>query len=113
MPCRTVSRDIKARIPILFFEHCRSIQDTSAVLGIGKSLVYDTLQFQPIYDVSYNLLARRPGRHRSLTPTDLLFIRGLLDNCHCIHLDEIQDHLLTPRGINLSIPTIFRTLRAI
>lgn len=111
MPRRAVSRDIKARIPILFHEQGRSIQDICAVLGIGKTLVYDTLRFHRIHGVSYNPLARSPGRHRSLTPTDLLFIRGLLDNRHCIYLDEIQDQLLTRRGIKVSMPTIFRTLQ--
>ena len=110
MPRRTVSHNIKARIPVLFYEQGRSIHDICDVLGIGKSLVYDTLKFHQLYGVPYNLLARSPGRPRSLTPTDLLFIRGLLDNRHCIYLNEIRDQLLTRRGIKVSMSTILRTL---
>lgn len=110
MPRRTVSRDIKARIPVLFYEQHRSIHDICAVLGVKKSLVYNTLKLHRIYGVPHNPVTRCTGRRRLLTPTDLTFIRGLLDNRHCIYLDEIQDQLLTRRGIKVSVSTILRTL---
>ena len=46
-----------------------------------------------------------------LDNSDICYIKALLAQEHCIYLDEIQDRLLTERGVRASIPTLVRTLQ--
>jgi hypothetical protein len=45
MPTRTISRDLKARIPVLFYQQEFSVQDICGLLDIKKSLAYQTLSY--------------------------------------------------------------------
>jgi len=110
MPRRNVSRDLKARIPILYHDHGLKIKKICSLLGIKKTLVYDTIGHHRKYGLPYNPNHRNQGRQRLLTPTDLSFICGLLEQRHCIYLDEIQEQLLVRRGVKVSTPTLLRTL---
>jgi cob(I)alamin adenosyltransferase len=80
MPPRTVSRDLKDRIPVLFL-------------------------------TSYNPFARHTGRPRLLNSTDIQFIEALVEQCHTIYIDEIQERLLLQRDIWVSFTTLVRTMR--
>jgi transposase len=111
MPPRSVSLDLKARIPILRYLHGFSIKDICEVLGIKKSLAYKTLQFHHTHGTTHNPYARRRGRRRQLDSTDVSFIRALLSQDHTVYLDEIQEQLHTRWNVRVSIPTLTRTLR--
>ena len=111
MPRRTVSKDLKARIPVLFLEQGRSVQKICEVLGIKKSLVYKTLQYVRHYGTSYNPLARRAGRQRMLTGTILDYLQALLAEKPCLFVDEIQHDLAMTHGVAVSLTTLVRTLR--
>lgn len=111
MPPRSVSRDLKARIPVLRYLEGYSVKDICRLLGIKKSLVYKTLQFHTEHSVTYNPHARRRGRRRQLSSTDLSFIQAILSQDHTIYIDEIQEQLLARRNVHVSIPTLTRTLR--
>ncbi|KDQ52186.1 hypothetical protein JAAARDRAFT_107252, partial [Jaapia argillacea MUCL 33604] len=111
MPPHAVSNDVKARIPVLYFEQALSIQDICKYLGVRKSLVYKTLQYHRDFGVSVNPHSRPCGRLRVLTPTDLTFIRRVLSRRHCTYLDEIQLQLAVHRNVHVSIPTLVCTLR--
>jgi hypothetical protein len=54
---RTISRDLKVRIPTLHY-HGYAVKEICDLLGIGKSLVYKTLQYHQIYGLTYNPLAQ-------------------------------------------------------
>ncbi|KAJ7677180.1 hypothetical protein B0H17DRAFT_864601, partial [Mycena rosella] len=113
MPPRTISNDLKARVPVLFFDQHRSVHEICTILGVKKTFVYTCLENQTIHGVAYNPHAHRSGSRRFLAPIDIKFIEALLvfPTTHTIYLDEIQEKLLTQRDVNVSLPTLFRTLR--
>jgi transposase len=110
MPHRTVLRDLKAPIPILHHEQGLSVKKICELLGIRKSLVYQTLIYSRTFGVHYNPHTLRQGRRRTLLPTDHDFICSLLERCHCTYLVEIQEALAIERGVCVSIPTVLQTL---
>ena len=104
-----VSRDLKARIPVLAREGWK-VKEICGLLGIKKSLVYQTLDYDRYYGVPYNPHAYQSGRHQILSHEDLKLVVALLHCRHCIYLDEIQSELYNQRGVLVSIPTVLRTL---
>jgi transposase len=111
MPRKTISRDLKVRVLILFYEQHFSVKKTCGILAIKKSLAYKTLEFHHTYGTAYNPHARRYGQRRSLAVTDMAFIYNLLEQRHCTYLDELQTELFSRRGVWCSTPTLLRTLR--
>lgn len=111
MARRTVSKDLKARIPVLFLEQGRSVQEICEILGIKKSLAYKTLQYVRDYAVSHNPLAHRSSRPRILSGTVVEYILALLRERPTLYLDEIQYNLAMTHGIAVSLATLVRTLR--
>jgi len=109
MPPHTVSRNLKACIPVLRYAGY-SIKEICGLLGIKKSLVYQTLHFYSTYGVCYNPNSRKPGRRRKLTSIDIAFVKSLVSQNHTIYLDEIQEQLLIRQGTQTSVSTLKRTL---
>ncbi|KAG2071404.1 hypothetical protein BDR04DRAFT_1098505 [Suillus decipiens] len=65
MPPWAISSDLKLRIPVLRHVQGLSIKQICEVLGIRKSLVYQTLQlYDKLADTNSN--SRKLGRRRSL-----------------------------------------------
>ena len=111
MPFHPVSKDLKARVPVLFYQQHIKVKDICSLLGIRKTLVYQVLSYAHAYGVPYNSHAQRCGRKRVLSQGDLKFIVSLLNRRHCIYVDEIQEHLHIERGISVSTATLLRALR--
>lgn len=109
MPRRSVSRDLKARIPVLYFEQSFTVKEICGILGVKKSLVYSTLKLHQNGDATGD--SRHSGWPRSLTTTDMNFIHNLMQQWKCTYLDELQDQLFESRGVWTSVPTLLRTLR--
>ncbi|KAJ2927230.1 hypothetical protein H1R20_g9862, partial [Candolleomyces eurysporus] len=95
MPTRTLSQDLKDRIPVLFHQQWYTVREICKLLGVGKSVVYQTLKYYREYGEARN------------------FINSLVKRNHSIYLDEIQDELWEKRGVNVSIATLHRTLRCL
>lgn len=113
MARRTVSTDIKARIPVLYLEQGRSVEEICEILSVGKSMVYQTLAYIRQHGTPHNPFARPTGRPRILTSEHVEFIRTLLSDKPTLYLDEIQDYLTNTFGISVSLATLIRTLRRI
>ncbi|KAJ6586487.1 hypothetical protein DFH09DRAFT_1075410 [Mycena vulgaris] len=111
MPTRTISNDLKARVPVLFFEQDRSVAQICSILGVKKTFVYNCLEHYTIHGVAHNPNTHPSGRCRLLTAIDIRFIEALLEQTCTIHLDELQEKLLMQHNINVSLPTLFRTLQ--
>ena len=109
MPYHPVSNDLKARIPILRQQGYK-VKEICGLLGVQKSLVYQSLAYHHFYGVPYNPRSRKSGRRRMLSQEDLKLVVALLNCRHCIYLDEIQDEFYTKRGTVVSITTLLRTL---
>jgi len=108
---RVVSPDLKAWVPVLRFELGLSVKDICKVLGIRKTLVYQTLHYHFIYGTTTNSHARSKFGPRKLSQIDLTFIRDMIAQRHCVYLDEIQEELVARRDTLVSIPTLAWTLR--
>jgi transposase len=114
MPRRYVSRDLKERIPYLRYVEGFNVKEIGRILGVKKSMIYQTLDYHRNYGVTYNPTAFSTlpqGRPRILTTDDLSLIRSLLSQNPSIYLDELQDELLQRRGASISVPTLLRSLR--
>jgi hypothetical protein len=110
MPPHTVSLDLKACIPILRYSAGYSVKEICGILGIRKSLAYQTLQYYALHGVCYNLNSHKCGGHRKLTSTDINFIKSLVSQHHSIYLDKIQEQLFWWWGAQISIFTLTCTL---
>jgi len=58
MPPRTVSRDLKASILILYYKQNFTVKEICGLLGIKKSLAYKTLLYSLTYRVIILMLAQ-------------------------------------------------------
>jgi transposase len=110
MPPCTVSRDLKAQIPTLFFEQDFTVDQICIILGVKKSLVYKSLQYFRAYGTAYNPHSNKPGRSRILSHLNIKFIIALVNQKHCIYLSEICQALSEERGLNVSITTLSHML---
>jgi hypothetical protein len=54
MPRHHISQDLKARIPILFYEQDFTMKEICKILEIRKSLVYSSLAYFRAYGVAHN-----------------------------------------------------------
>ena len=116
MPRCHVSHDLKARIPYLVYIEGFKVKEVGRLLGVKKSMIYQTLNYFRDYGVIYNPHAythHSRGRHRKLDSVNVQLIKALLDQNPCLYLDELQDLLLTRQSINISMPTLLRTLHHI
>jgi len=113
MPQCNVSRDLKARILYLAYVEGFNVKEIGRLLGIKKSMIYQTLNYYRSYGETYNpnaYMGRSRGCRRMLDDIDVHFIKSILDQEPCLYLDELQDLLLVQHGIHVSMPTLFRTL---
>ena len=62
MPPHTVSCDLKAWIPVLFYEQDLTVHQICDLLGVKKSLVYKSLQYFRTYGIAHNPQAHKSGR---------------------------------------------------
>ena len=114
MPRRHVSHDLKERIPYLRYVEGFKVKEIERILGVKKSMIYQTLNYHRDYGVAYNPMAfsnSSCGWPRVLTSTDLDLIKSLLSEEPTMYLDELQDELHTRRGTDVSIPTLLHLLR--
>ncbi|KAG2067955.1 hypothetical protein BDR04DRAFT_1104118 [Suillus decipiens] len=85
MPPWAISSDLKLRIPVLRHVQGLSIKQICEVLGIRKSLVYQTTSLSA--DTNSN--SRKLGRRRSLNYEDIDYIKS-----HCyLHSSVFLDEL--------------------
>ena len=114
MPRRHVSRDLKEHIPYLRYVEGFNVKEIGRLLGVKKSMIYQTLNYHREYGITYNptaFLQRDRGRRRALDSVDLRLLKSLLSQDACLYLDELQDELLVRRGVSVSVQTLLRSLR--
>lgn len=89
-PPHAISHDLKARIPVLFYKQGLNLHQISVLSGVKKSMAYKSLQYFRAYGVAHNPHTHKTGRNQILSLTDIEFIAALVDQRHCIYLDEIR-----------------------
>jgi hypothetical protein len=107
MPPRTVSLDLKARIPVLY-RRGYSVTRICHLLGIKKTLVYKTIKLTGTspQNANHGLC----GRRHNLSIDDIAFLTTILCQNPTIYLDELQHELQARCGVFVSVHTLFRTL---
>ena len=106
------SQDLKARIPILFYEQHLTIKEICKILGVQKSLAYSSLIYFQTYGIATNAhVHRKTGRWCLLSSADIKYVASLIAQRHTIYLDKIQNELCQHWEIHISIPTLCWTLR--
>jgi transposase len=100
MPPRTVSMDLKARIPILH-QRGYSVRNICYLLGVKKTLVYKAIRLYKHLPASSHHNGQR-GRRRALTINDIAFITAVLRQNPTMYLDELQHELHARRGVRVS-----------
>jgi transposase len=111
MPTRTVSHDLKARIPVLRYEMGYKVKKICVLLGVKKTLVYTSLKYFESYGVAHNPYTRRRGRRRHLSQSDRMYLIGRLEQRSSLYLDELRDDLLQARGTYISLAGLVRCLK--
>jgi transposase len=112
MPTHKVSKDLKAQIPALFHQEGLNIKEICVLLGLKKTVVYQTLSHVRAYGVPYNpQIYNAGGRKCVLSQADLKFIVALLNHRHSIYVDEIQERLSNEHETFVSITTLLCTLQ--
>ncbi|KAF8552708.1 hypothetical protein OG21DRAFT_1375066, partial [Imleria badia] len=114
MPARTVSQDLRSRIPVLHSKGY-SVHQICDLLAVKKTLVYKTLLLFSKYKVTRNphRYSRLGGRPRILSQADLVFIQAALKRRHTLHLDELQREMFTKRGVHASVSTLARAVKRV
>ena len=108
MPHHHVSNDLKSRIPYLIYVEGFKVKEVGCLLGVKKSMIYQTLNYFRDYDVTHNpnAYSHNRGRHRKLDSIDIQVIKALLDQELCLYLDELQDLLLTRRHLTVNTSSV-------
>jgi transposase len=110
MPSRTVSQDLKDRIPVLrAFGY--NVAIICRLLGIRKTLVYKTLSLYDATGSATRPRTARIGRPRALVGADITFVIAYISKHKTPYLDELQLALERQRRVFVTIPTLVRTLR--
>jgi transposase len=79
--------------------------------GCSLRTVYYLLSYDQDYGTTTNPFTRTFGRPRSLDIGDLNYLTSLIAARPKIYLDELQEDLVSARGIDVSVATISRALR--
>ena len=110
MPTRTILKDLKDRIPILFRQGL-PIKEICILLGIKKSATYAALCNQRLFGMTTNLNACKRRRHHILDGNDLGFIQEFFSQHHTVYLGELQEAFEARCQIHVSVSTPVRTLK--
>ena len=110
MPFYAIFSNLKALIPVLFYQQGFKVKEVCSLLSIKKTLVYKMLSYSCAHGVLYNLYACKSGQKHVLFQNDLKFIVTLLTCRYCIYFDKIQTQLSNEYGISISITTLVNAL---
>jgi transposase len=111
MPPRTISCDLKARIPVLRYEMGYKVTKICVLLGVKKTTVYTSLGYFKSYGVAHNPYAWRRGRHRHLNQGDKMYLIGRIEQRYSLYLDELRDDLFQARGSYISLAGLVQCLK--
>ena len=111
MPRQHVSRDLKERIPYLCYVEGFNVKEIGQLLGVKKSMIYQSLNYHREYGITYNPTAHDQGRWCALNSVDLRLLKSLISQDACLYLDELQDELLVCRGVSISVQTLLWSLQ--
>jgi len=106
-----LSDQMRDRIVHWRYTENRSAAEIKDLAGCSLSTVYNVLDCHRRYNQTSNPYARTQGRSRALTMEDLNFLSALIDANPTLYLDEIQERLSDVRDVEVSLPTLSRTLR--
>jgi hypothetical protein len=112
MPLCAIYCDLKAWIPVLFYEQDLTV-DWFVSFWVSRSPRYIRACSISVYMALHITLTptRSVTIRLSLSLIDIKFIAALMDQRHCIYLDETHQALSEHRGHEVSVSTLLHTLR--
>lgn len=108
-----LSQETRDRIVFWHYTLGLPVSEIAKQVPCSTRTVYNVLEVYRKYGESRNPFLNPPGRERALQPSDIDYIVGLLQANPSLYLDELQEHLLNQRRVNVSVATISRALRRI
>jgi hypothetical protein len=107
MPAHIVSNDVKLYIPIRHSEG-HTIKHICSLLGVGKTLVYKTLNLYERFGIIYNphKYSHVVRRHRILSIADTAFIHTTIIHWNTIYLNDLQHKLWDKHCVYATLPTL-------
>lgn len=109
---RILNYALKRRIPVLYYQQNRSIQEILDITGYkSTTTIYDALRLFDETGDAVNPYASQGGRPRKLSLDDVLFLEFLLRDNPALYLDELQKELEQTRDTYVSRSTIQRALQ--
>ena len=109
MPYHPVSKDLKVRI-LALIQLGYNVNEVCNLLGVKKSLIYQSLSYFHNYGILYNPHVQWQGHPCILAPEVLRLVVAHLKCRHCMYLNEIQLELYQWWGTKVSITTLLWTL---
>ncbi|KAJ3503155.1 hypothetical protein NMY22_g18348 [Coprinellus aureogranulatus] len=103
--------EVKSLIATMYFEQGRTMQEIARDLVCGYGTVQRVVKCVKEFGATSNPVKSKPGLPSVLDPVDCGYIKDLLTENPSMYLDEIQEHLLEDRDVDVSISTISRALR--
>ncbi|KAF6752739.1 hypothetical protein DFP72DRAFT_849522 [Ephemerocybe angulata] len=85
--------------------------DIAILAGCTKRTAFNVLACHREYGQTNNPFARERGRRRILNMGDITYLQSLLQADPALYLDELQEKLCEACDVEVSIATIFCTLR--
>jgi transposase len=106
-----LSEDLKHRIIHWYYIERMTMQEISTLALCSVGAVYKVIRNYQDFGEVNNPFSCRVGRPKLLTDDDITFINALVEANPSIYLDEIQQKLYDIRSVDISLPTLSRTLR--
>ncbi|KAI1783036.1 Homeodomain-like protein [Ganoderma leucocontextum] len=108
---RAVFADLKERIVHLYLSEGWTMCQISETLQVSPGLVSKVIAIYRTYGIVIDLMKQRTGRLCNIDNDAAQYLKELLTANPNMYLDELQQRLQAVLDLNVSIATIFRTLR--
>ncbi|KAG2147736.1 uncharacterized protein EDB93DRAFT_1146396 [Suillus bovinus] len=105
-----LTEQLRERIIVWHFQRQKKIAEIAQLAGCSWRSIYKILTLHRDFGQTRNPFVRRRSKPRTLNQQNLSFITFILDANPTLFLDEIQEQLLEARNVEVSIPTLSRSL---
>ena len=103
---RTIDKDLKDRIVLLYEVDHWTMEQIAANLRVSPSLVSKVLRLHRMHGQVTDPFSHRTGCPSCLDDGDLQYMQAILQANSGLYLDKIQDKLRIVRNVHVSIATI-------
>lgn len=103
------SSDLRERI-VRFYHEGQTMREVAETFNVSVGIVHHFVDLHRKYGQVTDQYAQPRRGRKILTCADEDYIHALIEARPSIYLDEIQEKLVTERGVHVSLATVSRTL---